>query len=78
MWGPVTSEVPQEMAPEPSQLTSPFLQFQDVVVGTGQLPDELPIILTLSQPAIALEAKRLVHGRVHHINIFQVPARGNS
>lgn len=74
----MTSEVAQEMAEEHSQLTSPFLQFQDVVVGTGQLPDELPIILTLSQPAITLEAKGLVHGRVHHINVFQVPAWGNS
>lgn len=71
----MTSEVPEEMAEE---LTSAFLQFQDVIVGTGQFPDELPIIFTLSQPAIALEAKCLVHGRVHHINIFQVPARGNA
>lgn len=74
----MASEVPQKMTQEHLKLTSPFLQFQDVIIGTGQFPDELPIIFTFSQPAITLETKCLVHGRVHHINVFQVPAWGNS
>lgn len=67
------SEVPQQTPQASSKLTSPFLQLQDVIVGTSQFPYELPIIFTFSQPTIALETKRLVHGRVFHVNIFQVP-----
>ena len=69
----MASEVPQQMPQVNSKLTSPFLQFQDVIIGTSQFPYELPIVFTFSQPTIALEAKCLVHGGVLHVNIFQVP-----
>lgn len=70
---PMASAVSQQTPRVNSNLTSAFLQFQNVIIGTSQFSYQLPAIFTFSQPAITLEAKRLVCGRVHHINIFQVP-----
>lgn len=60
------------------QLTGALLQFQDVVIGTSQFSYELAIIFTFSQPAIALEAERLIQGGIFHVDVFQVPARCDS
>lgn len=69
----MASEDPQQTPQVTCKLTSPLLQFQDVIIGTSQFPYELPIVFTFSQPAVTLEAKRLVRGRVRHVDVFQVP-----
>lgn len=60
------------------QPTGALFQFQNVIIGTSQFSDGLPIIFISGQPAVALEAKHLVHLRILYINVLQMPARGDS
>ena len=59
-------------------LTGLLIEVQLVVVGTGQLPNDLPVILILGQPAVAREAERHVHHLVPHVDVLDVPAGGRA
>lgn len=56
-----------------SFLTGFVTEVNGVIVGTGQLPHDLPVVFIFSQPAVAGEPKSLVHGLIFHINALQVP-----
>ena len=51
-------------------LTGFLVEVHSVIVGTSQLPHDLPIILVFGQPAVAGEAEGLVHGIVLHVNVL--------
>jgi len=62
----------------PPGLTGLLVEVQDVVVGAGQLPHDLPVVLALGQPAVAGEAERHVQHLVLHVHVLDVPAGGRS
>ena len=59
-------------------LTGLLVEVQDVVVGAGQLPHELPVVLVLGQPAVTGEAEGHVHHLILHVDVLDVPTRGRT
>lgn len=57
----------------PYLLTGFITEVYGVIVGTGQLPHDLPVIFIFSQPTVTGEPEGLVHGLIFHINVLQVP-----
>lgn len=53
-------------------------EVQDLVVGTGQLSHNRPVVDMLGQPVVTWETEILVHGLIYHIDVLQVPTWGRT
>lgn len=45
-------------------------EVQDIIIGTGQFPNNLAIIFTFGQPAVTRESKCFVKEFIFYINVF--------
>lgn len=53
-------------------------EVQDIIVGTGQFPNNLAIIFTFGQPAVTRESEGYAHELIFYVNVFQVPTRSRT